>query len=239
MNLDIGKAFTFVTDDSKWVSKVLIGGGLVIGGFVTLVGWLFTLPVVGGYLIQLIRNVIAGQPQPLPEWDNWGERWVSGFKAWVVGLVYALPGILISLIFNIPAAVLNASSDSGASGVGTLLSLTGSCLNFIVAIAVALVLPIAIGRYAASSDIGTALQFGAVFATLRANVATYVVIALMTAIVAPLLASIGLIACFIGAAFTGFYAYLMVYHLYGQAHRLAQGAVTGYGQPPSQPSYPF
>ena len=28
MGLDIGKAFTFVTDDPKWVTKVLIGGGL-------------------------------------------------------------------------------------------------------------------------------------------------------------------------------------------------------------------
>ena len=66
MNLDIGKAFTYVTEDPKWVSKVLIGGGLIIAGFLTLVGWLFTLPVVGGYLILLLRNVIAGQPQPLP-----------------------------------------------------------------------------------------------------------------------------------------------------------------------------
>jgi hypothetical protein len=238
MNLDIGKAFTYVSEDPKWVTKVLIGGGLVIAGFVTLVGWIFTLPVVGGYLILLLRNVIAGQPQPLPEWDNWGERWIDGFKAWVVGLVYAIPGIVISIIFNIPASILNSSSNNGASGVGTLLSLTGSCLNFIVSIAVALVLPVAIARYAVSSDIGNALQFGAVIATVRANIATFAVIALLNAFVVPLLAGIGIIACFIGAAFTGFYAYLMIYHLYGQAYRQTQGAATGMGQPP-QPSYPF
>lgn len=238
MNLDIGKAFTYVTEDPKWITKVLIGGGLVIAGFVTLIGWLFTLPVIGGYLVVLLRNVIAGHPQPLPEWDNWGERWIDGFKAWVVGLVYAIPGILIGIIFAIPAAVLSSSNNGGASGVGTLLSLTGNCLNLIVGIAVSVVLPIAVARYAVTSDIGNALQFGEVIATLRANVATYAVIALLSTFVVPLLTGIGLIACFIGVVFTGFYAYLMIYHLYGQAHRQAQGAPVGYGQPP-QPSYPF
>ena len=130
-------------------------------------------------------------------------------------------------------------ADSGVSGAGTLLSLTGGCINFIVGILVGLVLPIAIARYAVSSDIGNALQFGAVISTLRANPATYVVIALLQIFIVPILAGIGVIACFVGAAFTGFYAYLMVYHLYGQAHRLTQGASAGYGQPPSQPSYPF
>ena len=30
MNLDIGKAFTFVMEDQKWVAKLAIGGGLAI-----------------------------------------------------------------------------------------------------------------------------------------------------------------------------------------------------------------
>ena len=157
---------------------------------------------------------------------------------WVVGVVYSIPGILISMIFAISAAVMSSSNNDGASGVGTLLSLTGNCLNLIVSIAVAVVLPIAIARYAVSSDIRNALKFGEVIATLRANVATYVIIALLNTFLVPLMAGVGVIACFVGAAFTGFYAYLMIYHLYGQAHRQAQGASLGYGQP-SQPSYPF
>ena len=61
---------------------------------------------------------------------------------------------------------------------------------------------------------------------------SYIIIALLAAFVLPLIGGLGIIACFIGAAFTGFYGYLMIYHLYGQAHRISEGAATGgYGQP--------
>lgn len=231
MGLDIGKAFTYVFEDQKWVTKVLIGGGLAIAGIVTLVGWIFTFPVIGGYMVLLARNVIAGNPQPLPEWDNWGERWIEGFKAWVVGVVYALPSIAVGIIFAIPAGVLNATSDSGTSAGGTAISLLGNCINFFVGIAVGIILPAAMGRFAATGDLGSAFQFGAVFAAVRQNIGTFVIIALLATFVVPILAGIGVIACFIGAAFTGFYAYLMVYHLYGQAYRISEGVSPGgYGQ---------
>ncbi len=42
MNLDIGKAFTFPMEDQKWVAKLAIGGGLILAGIITIVGWLFT-----------------------------------------------------------------------------------------------------------------------------------------------------------------------------------------------------
>lgn len=230
MNLDIGKAFTFVTEDPKWLTKILIGGGLILAGIVTLVGWLFTFPVVGGYMIMTTRNVINGNQQPLPEWDDFGNKWIEGFKGWVVALVYSLPAILISLVFSLPNIVLSSSGNDGAAAAGGVLSLLGSCINFIVSLAVAVVLPAAMGRFAVTSDIGSALQFGAVIATVRQNVGIFVIIALINSFLVPLLAGIGIIACFIGAAFTAFYAYLMIYHLYGQAHRATQGATPGYGQ---------
>lgn len=239
MNLDIGKAFTFVTEDPKWITKILIGGGLILAGFVTIVGWLFTLPVVGGYMVMTARNVINGNPQPLPEWDDFGNKWIEGFKAWVVGLVYSIPAIIISLIFTLPSTFLGSSDNSGAVAAGSLISIVGSCLNFLLSIAVAIVLPAAMGRFAVTSDIGNALKVGEVFATVRQNIGMYVVIALISSFLVPLIAGLGIIACFIGAAFTGFYAYLMVYHLYGQAYRTTQGADLSYGQPQYGQPRPF
>ena len=235
MNLDIGKAFTYITEDPKWVTKILIGGGLILAGIVTLVGWLFTLPVVGGYMVMTARNVINGNPQPLPEWEDFGNKWIEGIKAWVVGLVYSLPFGLIIFLVTIPGSILSSSNNDGAVAAGVGLSLLANCVSFLGSFIIALIQPAAIGRYAATSDIGSALQVGTVFAMIRQNIGTYIVIALITTFLVPLLAGIGIIACFIGAAFTGFYAYLMVYHLYGQAYRTSQGASVGYGQQYGQP----
>lgn len=231
MNLDIGKAFTFVSDDPKWLTKILIGGGLILAGVITLIGWLFTGFVVLGYLVQVTRNVIAGNPQVLPEWDNWGERWMDGLKAWVVGLVCSIPLIVVAAVFQIPAFILNVTSKNGASGLGTAFNLTGSCLSFFLGIAVYLLLPIAIGRYATSGSIGGALQFGSIFATLRQNIGMYIIVALLSYLAVGLVASLGVIACFVGVFFTAFYGSLVQYHLYGQAQRIADGAQAGgYGQ---------
>ncbi len=72
--MDIGRAFTFVGDDPKWVQKLLIGGGLFLLGYLTSI-ILIGIPIfliVLGYLVQVTRNVIGGQDRPLPEWNDWG-----------------------------------------------------------------------------------------------------------------------------------------------------------------------
>ncbi|MGN6673984.1 MAG: DUF4013 domain-containing protein [Thermomicrobiales bacterium] len=234
MGLDIGKAFTFVTDDPKWVTKVLIGGGLFIATLVlllTVIGWIFVAAIIAGYLIQLARNVINGEAQVLPEWDNWGVKMTDGFKVIVVGIVYALPTILISLVFTVPSTIMSASGSSGVQATGSLLGLLGGCLNFFVGIAVALVSPIALARYASTSNLTSAFQFGEVFGILRQNIGMYIIVALLTAIVLQLVAGIGLIACFVGVFFTGFYAEMVAFHLYDQAYRAAQGPSMSFGTP--------
>jgi hypothetical protein len=238
MNLDIGKAFTYVFEDQNWVVKVLIGGGLILGGIITLVGWIFTFPVVLGYGVQVVRNVYAGNPQPLPEWDNWGERWIDGIKAWVVTLILAIPTIIVSIVIQVPANILNATSDTGVSGAGTALGLLGGCLNFIIGIGIALIAPIAIARYATTNSIGNAVQFGEIFATFRQNVGMYVIVALLGTLAVGFISSLGIILCFVGVFFTAFYGTLVQYNLYGQAHRQATGMMQpSYGSPYGNPPY--
>src|SRR5919202_7087672 len=133
MQMDIGKAFTFVSEDPKWVNKVLIGGALIIAGILaifTIVGWLFVFAIVFGYLVQLTRNVIAQQPQPLPEWTDFGALMVDGFKAFVVMLVMSLPAVLVTLVLVVPGAILSAVDQSGGGSgtAGGVLTGAGYCL---------------------------------------------------------------------------------------------------------------
>ena len=180
-----------------------------------------------------------GSPTPLPEWDNWGERMIDGFKAWLIAFVYSLPATIIGGAFSIPAILssfrdaANGANSSGATAAATGLSYGGSCLAWIVGIIVGLFVPIAIGRYAATNSLGEAFQFGAMFNTLRQHFVTYLVITLLSGIVLAFIAGLGLIAICVGAGFTWFYSQLVLYHLYGQAQRQAQGNVpSSYGQPP-------
>jgi hypothetical protein len=238
MDWDIGKAFTFVTEDPRWVNKVLIGGGLIIAGIlalVTIVGWLFVFAIVFGYLVQLTRNVIAGQERPLPEWANWGTLMSDGLKVFAVLIVLALPVIVVVLLFSVPGAVLNSLNSSGSTAAGNALGLIGTCLSIPLSILYYLLVPIAVGRYAATRSIGAALRLGDLFATLRNGLATYLIVLLLT-LVANFVGELGILLCGIGLPFTLFYSYLVMYHIYGQAYRKTQGAQPGFGQP--QPAYP-
>lgn len=243
MNIDIGRAFTFVTEDPKGINKVLIGGGLAfltLLAIITIIGWIPLALILIGYNIQLARNVIAGAQNPLPEWDNWGERIVDGFKGWLVGFVYGLPATIISGIFQAPSyvsrfrdSVSGTTTTGGAAAATSGLSALGSCLGFLLTIVFGMFVAAAVGRYAATSDLGQAFQIGAVFATVRQNVGTYLVISLMGTIVLAMVAALGLIAFCIGVFFTAFYSQLVLYHMYGQAHRATQGAAMqpAYGDP--------
>lgn len=238
MNLDIGRAFTFVSEDPNGVKKVLLGGvaviAMFIGFFLLFIPGLIVAAIISGYLVLFCRNVINGEQYPLPEWTDFGARMSEGFKAIVVSLVYALPLIAVSVIFSVPQMIASSSDSDGAAAAGAGISVLGTCIRFLLQIATAIVLPAAIGRFAAAGgDIGAGLQFGAIFATVRQNIGTYIVIALMTSIVGGFVGALGLIACGIGVAFTGFYSQVMGYHLYGQAQRNAQGASMqpAYGDP--------
>lgn len=111
--MDIGKAFTFIGDDPKWGMKLLIGGGLIVLGYLallTIVGWLFVFAIVLGYLVQLTRNVIVGEHQPLPEWAGWGTLMRDGFKAMTVSFVVLLPIVVLSLPLIIAGVALSTAA---------------------------------------------------------------------------------------------------------------------------------
>jgi len=91
--MDIGKAFTYVFEDEDWVKKVLIGGVI---NLIPIVGLLFT----SGYMLETLKNVMEGHPLPLPEWDDWGGKFMKGLMAAIIGLVYSLPVIVLTLCFT-------------------------------------------------------------------------------------------------------------------------------------------
>ena len=212
--MDIGKSFSFVFDDENWIVKVLVG---VVLSLIPIIGQV----LMYGYGLELMKNVIEGRANPLPEWDDWGGKVVKGIMYIVISLVYALPIILLGLCFGGLTAVLGAAEAEDALNV--IASIGGICYGgfaFLYAILMALALPPAIGRYLDTGELGAAFRFGDVFALVRDNIGGWI-IALVLAWLAGLIASFGVILCFVGVLFTAFWANLVMMHLWGGAYRQA------------------
>jgi hypothetical protein len=97
MEMDIGRALTFFTEDERWIEKTAIGTGVLL--LSTLLSFVL-VGVVGffivmGYGVRLLQNVRDGVNPILPEWDQWGDDLSRGFKLFVVQFIWALPILLI------------------------------------------------------------------------------------------------------------------------------------------------
>jgi hypothetical protein len=215
--MDIGKAFTFVFDDEDWIVKILIAAAILLVG--SLFSWVLLIPlflafaILGGYQIEIMRRVIQGDSNPLPAWDNWGDLIVDGIKVIVIGIVYALPAIIISVCLGVPSGLLGED----APGLSSLFGILGSCLSFVWAIVMSIVLPAALAFFVADGEMSAAFRFGDVLAFTRDNLSTYLITFVMSW-VAYIIGSLGSIVCGVGALVTTPYAYMVVGHLYGQAY---------------------
>lgn len=237
--MDIGKAFTFIADDPNWQTKLLIGGGIFLAASLlmfTFVGGIVCYAILFGYLLSLTRNVIEGRPQPLPEWGNWGVLMREGLKFFAVLLIIIAPVLILFMLLVIPGVALTTRENTGAIVVGTGLWIGAYCLLLPVTLLLSFILPIVAARLALSGSIGEALRLREALAMARANFVDFLLVLLLTSFVMVLIAQLGIIACFIGAVFTSFYALLVNHHLYGQAYRKARGLSPTVI--PTQPPYP-
>lgn len=227
--MDIGKAISFVLEDPQWLKKVAIGAGLGLVGILftpVLIG-LVPLMIVGGYGIQLTRNVMDGIERPLPEWDNWGDLLALGFKIFVIQLIWALPLIILSTASSLPAALADGSDVEGLLAVCSAMC---GCLSLIVGIAYALVEPVITFRFARTGEFGSGFEFDRIFRLLGSNIANVIIAIIISGVAAGVLVLVGAIAgtlaLVIGLIVTlpvaVFLSELIQAHLYGQVGREAE-----------------
>jgi hypothetical protein len=226
--MDFGKAFTYVFDDKDWLKKIGIAGVIALVSLVlsVIVVGLAGFILLGGWLIELTRRVIDHNPEPLPDWNDFGGYFMKGLQSFVIGLVYSLPIILISGCGNLlPLMMQNSDSGTLATVISIVTSCT-ACFSIIYGLFLAVVLPAALAKFAVTGQLGSAFRFGEVFGLVRAAPGAYVMV-LLGSFLANIISSLGIIACGIGVAFTMAYAMAIMGHLYGQAYDVATAA-SGY-----------
>ena len=226
--MDIGKALTFITEDPRWKEKLAIGTGVIIVSGIlvfVLIGILGFL-IVAGYCVRLLQNVRDGNPTPLPEWDQWGDDLMRGLKLFVVGLVSALPLIILIIPDMFGSALSNGRG--GAATFGTMIVVCISCLSALYGLFLAVIAPGFSIAFAQDEEIRSGLQFRDIWEWTQANIGQLIIVAivyiaasvaisLISAIVGTLLCLIGLIVTIpLGSLVT----YIFQYHLYGQLARL-------------------
>lgn len=205
--MDFGLAFSFVFQDEEWIKKVLIAAVLSI---IPILGQI----VVLGWSLEVTRRVILKDPNPLPDWDDFGGLFVQGLKALVVGFVLAIPMIIIS----IPGSLLSAVLDPrDYETVIALISACTGCLAFLYGIVMAFAIPAAYGELAATDNLGSALNPARMWALVRAAPAAYLIV-LLGVILAGFIAPLGTLLCVVGVFITGAYVMAFQGHLYGQAY---------------------
>ncbi len=230
--MDIGKSISFVFEDKQWLPKVLIGGLVLFGTILlswTVVGLFVGMGLLMGYSLDLLKNVRRGDPQPLPEWDDWGDKIVKGLKLFVVLFVWSLPLIVISL----PSVLLSALADS-SSDVATFLTIVTlcfSCFQILFGIALALFTPAIFIKFAENESIADGFAFSEIFRFTREHLGE-IIIALLVAWAVQMVAGlVGTILCVVGLLFTGFWSMLVQAHLYAQIGRDSQAIDLGSDRP--------
>ena len=212
---DFAKPFAFVFEDPDWVTKILIGGLFYIAGFL-IIGWFFIL----GYIAQMARNVIAGNPRPLPEWENIGEFFNEGLRLFGVALAVTVPLVLLAVMIMVPAGILGSVENEAVATLGGLMSTAVVCVFVPITFALWFFLPAMLLFAAVERRFGAAFEFGRIWAFIKQNIGNYV-LAIVVYLIARFIGGFGIMLLCIGVVFTGFWSFLITAHAFAQVYRLA------------------
>jgi MFS family permease len=172
--MDIGKAITFVSEDEKWLEKLGIGA-LVAAVPILNFAW-------SGFMVDVMRNVAAGEAKPLPDWSDLGDKFMRGLAITVAGLIYALPAILVGCMLSglafMPLIAISGEGDQGLNQ-GLALGSTGlliaiSCCIGLYGLAISFVFPAVFINYSRKGTFGACFEFSEIMRLVSANLGEYV-----------------------------------------------------------------
>ena len=222
--VDIGRCFRFVVDDPDWIKKILIGGAFTLASSF-IVGFFF----VAGYWVRLLKRVAAGEPRPLPEWDDLGGIFGDGLKVVGVYAVYLLAVIVLLSGLGCVAGLLVfgvSGLGRGSEGVSEMLGALGGLglvglylVFFVLNLALSLYLPAALVRVAVRGEFKDGFDTRANIEFIRANLVNYA-LSLVFYLVASFAAQFGFVLCCVGVFPCAFWALLILGYGLGETVRM-------------------
>ncbi len=225
--MDIARAFTFVFDEDRYIEKLAIGTGLILASFLLsflLIGFLGFF-ILAGYSLRLLRNVQANKTQVLPEWNDWGGDLGRGFKLMVVGFIWSLPAVILSIPMVIGGMMTEGNEIAQIFGVGVLICV--GLLAFAYGLFVVLITPAYTIAFAQDERIASGLQLTEIWRWTRDNIGQVIVVGIVVVLgsmaISVLASVVGSVLCLVGLIVTIPLSVLAIslfqYHLYGQLAR--------------------
>jgi hypothetical protein len=220
-SIDLGRAFRFVPEDPDWIKKVLIGGA-----FVLLTPLLVGAVLVAGYGVRLLRRSAAGEPRPLPEWDDLGGMFGDGLRAMALYLAYALPVTVVPVALMIMVAVASAgvsqAGSRGASEVFGALAAVGFMglyvVMAVVMLALSLYVPAALARFVMLDRLSAGFEVRENIGFIRRNLGNYAM-TLLLYLLASFAAQLGVLLCCVGFFPAAFWAICILFWALGEVVR--------------------
>lgn len=228
--MNIGKAFTYPFEDKLWASK--LGIALAVS-FVPILNFAWI-----GYMVAVMRNVMAEKAEVLPGWEDLGKKFMDGLILFVASLVYALPALILAgipLAFLIVPAILSSNGNmqnvaNAAAAAGGIAMFCLSCLILLYALALSVVYPVVFIEYAHQGTFASCFHFNAMFARIGKNAGAfftawgvYLGTVIASGIVGGLIGTLlgwipclGQIVAFVAGLAISVYTSLVFSHLFGQ-----------------------
>ncbi len=224
--MDIGKSFSYPFEDDDWLSKLFLGA---IVSMVPILNFAWT-----GYTVDIVRNVIDGVSLPMPEWSDFGDKFVKGFFIWAAGFIYSLPALIIGCI-PLGLLVIPASSESSTTSDTFLSIFAGvgiffACLIILYALVLSFYFPAVFINFAIKETFGSCFEVGEIIRIVSKNINKYltawlvtivgaIVVGIVVAIISTILGiipCIGWILAWIISAISSVYLFVLYAHLFGQ-----------------------
>ena len=184
--MDIQKAFTFISEDEKWLNKLGMGVLMTLLSFLVLPAF-----ILSGYSIEIARRVMQGDERPLPEWTDYGKYLVDGLMVAVAGFVYALPAIILMVVGGITGGLLSAIGDGDVgAALGGGAALIFILIAFVYLIAMMFLLPAVTIQFIRHGNIGACLNFREVIAITRSQIGN-IIVAVISLIAAGMVINFG------------------------------------------------
>lgn len=132
-------------------------------------------PLYLGYVLRIYRGA-----NPSPRFDNWGSMFIDGIKLFIVGLIYAIPVLILSFVLFGSEDMIRSSVSPSTIGGLIIAVLMGAIILIIVAIITWLIVMTAGVRFARTDSIGEAFNFGVIFTHIgKIGWMTYIIALLM------------------------------------------------------------